>query len=195
MIETSTAPTSTRERVLTAARTLFYEHGVTTVGVDRISEQARVSKRSLYQHFGTKDSLVAAALADPAGDSVLPTDDDGITEPLARIRFVFDRLRRYSQTVGAGFFGCPYVNTATELHDAAHPASVVALEKKRALTMFFATEAEAAGLDRPDELAEQLTVIFDGANAWSVVHDEPVRDSTFVMLDLVLSAHSRSLPS
>lgn len=52
----------TRERLVRAASELFYREGTVAVGVDRICQQAQVSKRSMYQLFATKDDLVAAAL-------------------------------------------------------------------------------------------------------------------------------------
>ncbi len=38
-----------RERVLAAAARLFIGEGVNAVGVDRIAQEAAVSKRSIYQ--------------------------------------------------------------------------------------------------------------------------------------------------
>src|SRR5262249_55915891 len=71
-----------RRRILDAAADLFYREGFNAVGVDRISEQAEVSKRTLYKHFGSKDRLAAAALEEfgpavlalyvPAGSSEQP---------------------------------------------------------------------------------------------------------------------------
>ena len=51
-----------RERLLDAAETLFYEHGITGTGVDAVLREAGVSTATLYAHFGGKDALVAAYL-------------------------------------------------------------------------------------------------------------------------------------
>jgi AcrR family transcriptional regulator len=55
---------SARERLLAAASELFYDEGVHTVGVDRITERAGVAKATLYTLFGSKDGLVRAYLQD-----------------------------------------------------------------------------------------------------------------------------------
>jgi AcrR family transcriptional regulator len=55
------APDS-RERILHAASRLFYAHGVRAVGTDRVVAAAGTGKKLLYQHFPTKDDLVAAYL-------------------------------------------------------------------------------------------------------------------------------------
>ena len=72
--------------------------------------------------------------------------------------------------VAAGnFLGCPYVSTAVELKNPEHPGSVVARHFKQQLTDFFHRELVKAGVEDPDTLAIQLTIIFDGASARAVV--------------------------
>ncbi|WP_189226576.1 hypothetical protein [Saccharothrix coeruleofusca] len=72
------------------------------------------------------------------------------------------------------YHGCPMVAVAAELKDTAHPASTVARRHKQDLTDFFRAEAERAGVADPDTLAAQLTIVFDGASAHSVVRAEPL---------------------
>src|SRR5258708_20960428 len=65
-----------RERIVAAARDLFYRHGIRAVGVDAIAEAAATNKMTLYRHFASKDLLVAeclrrwAAEADAAWDEI-----------------------------------------------------------------------------------------------------------------------------
>ena len=58
---TPTGPTA-RQRLLDAAADLFYRQGIGAVGVDLVSMRAGVSKRTLYQQFGSKDRLIAESL-------------------------------------------------------------------------------------------------------------------------------------
>ncbi|CAM5723435.1 hypothetical protein SALBM217S_05729 [Streptomyces griseoloalbus] len=51
-------------RIVDAAEELFYERGITAAGVDLIAEHSGVTKRTLYNRFGSKDNLVAAYLAE-----------------------------------------------------------------------------------------------------------------------------------
>src|SRR5580704_18162446 len=50
----------TRELVLDAAEDLFYWHGITATGVDRIATAAGIAPTTLYRLFRSKDELVAA---------------------------------------------------------------------------------------------------------------------------------------
>jgi AcrR family transcriptional regulator len=163
------AKAPTRERLLEAACDLFYREGTVAVGVDKICQQAQVSKRSMYQLFSTKDELVAASLqltGERQLQARVPTQDDE-TSPREKILSVFDWLERMA--TGTGFVGCPFVNAATELKDPEHPGSIVARHFKQRLTDFFTQEAAAAGVADPELLGQQLTIVFDGCGARVVV--------------------------
>jgi AcrR family transcriptional regulator len=159
---------STRERLLDAAAQLFYEQGI-NVGVDAVCRAAGVSKRSMYQLFASKDDLVAASLERSAPDyatALLPAPDDG-RSPRARILHVFERLEYLEPA--QDFLGCPFVATAIQAKSPEHPASLIARRQKDGLTAFFHHEAQRGGAHDPELLARQLTIVFDGASARSVV--------------------------
>ena len=52
-----------KERILETADRLFYSRGIRAVGVDTIAAEIGISKRTLYNHFSSKDELIAAYLA------------------------------------------------------------------------------------------------------------------------------------
>ncbi len=52
----------TRQRILDAAYLLFRRRGYTRVSMDEIAAATTVTKRTLYYHFTSKDSLLAAVL-------------------------------------------------------------------------------------------------------------------------------------
>ncbi|MBA3855212.1 MAG: hypothetical protein C0503_12420, partial [Gemmatimonas sp.] len=51
-----------RERILAAARELFYRHGIRAVGVEAVAEAAGTNKMTLYRHFASKDALIAECM-------------------------------------------------------------------------------------------------------------------------------------
>src|SRR3954451_6088688 len=53
---------SMKERILETADRLFYLRGIRAVGVDTIAAEVGISKRTLYNHFPSKDELIAAYL-------------------------------------------------------------------------------------------------------------------------------------
>jgi AcrR family transcriptional regulator len=52
----------TRQRVLDTAYRLFRRKGYSRVSMDEIAAATSVTKRTLYYHFTSKDSLLAAVL-------------------------------------------------------------------------------------------------------------------------------------
>jgi AcrR family transcriptional regulator len=169
---TSIAPP--RERLLKAAAELFYAEGSAAVGVERLCKAAGVSKRSMYQLFTTKDEVIAESLRSygPATVASYFPGPAADMPPRERILHVFARLEEQSGT--GPFHGCPFVNTAVELHDPAHEASIVALSFKKCLESYFLEHATALGAPDPSFLAAQLTMLFDGAAVRAVMRAEPL---------------------
>ncbi|MEU6683331.1 TetR/AcrR family transcriptional regulator [Streptomyces sp. NPDC046832] len=161
----TTDKASTRDRLLDAAAELFYREGV-SLGVETLCRSAGVSKRSMYQLFGSKDEVLAASLARrlPEYEQRLapgPQEHDG--SPRDRILHVFQRLEKASAE--PAYQGCPYLAALVELKDPEHPASAVARGAKEWLLGFFRTQAEEGGARDAELLARQLMLVFDGASA------------------------------
>src|ERR1700743_3681807 len=55
-----------RPRILAAARVLFARPGIHATSINELRAEARVSKRTLYQQFASKDELVLAYLDESA---------------------------------------------------------------------------------------------------------------------------------
>src|SRR5690606_18505157 len=51
-----------RDRLLDAAESVLFSHGIRATPVDELLRQAEVSPATMYAHFGSKDALVAQAL-------------------------------------------------------------------------------------------------------------------------------------
>lgn len=51
-----------RENILEKAKELFLKHGVKTIGMDDIANALHISKKTIYQHFSSKDELVKITL-------------------------------------------------------------------------------------------------------------------------------------
>src|SRR5205809_1123628 len=60
-----------RERILHAARELFYRDGINAVSVEAIAAAAGTNKMTLYRHFSSRDELVSAYLTDLAAELFL----------------------------------------------------------------------------------------------------------------------------
>ena len=59
----------TRQRLLDAAATLFAERGIEAVSIDAIAEAADRTSGAVYAHFGNKDGLLQALVADRVNET------------------------------------------------------------------------------------------------------------------------------
>jgi AcrR family transcriptional regulator len=153
-----------RERILAAARELFYRRGIHAVGVDAIAEAAGTNKMTLYRHFASKDALIAACLTDltqefeVAWDTIAAAhvgDPEG--QLLAWLRHLCDFKEHEAER------GCALANAAVELPDKDHPARRVIRDYKTASRERLIGLCRDARLRDPERLADEVFLIFEGA--------------------------------
>src|ERR1700693_5992705 len=160
------AKPSMKERILATADRLFYLRGIRAVGVDTIAAEIGISKRTLYNHFPSKDALIAAYLA---RRFVQPRPSD--KPPAEQILGTFDSLER---RFGAkDFRGCPFVNAVTELGAADHAVRKIATAFKDGRRARFRDLLKQLGAADPDRIATQRRLLVDGAIAADLVHNDP----------------------
>ncbi|WP_436775152.1 TetR/AcrR family transcriptional regulator [Yinghuangia sp. YIM S09857] len=151
-----------RERLLRAAQDLMYDQGV-GVGVDALLKTANVARRSLYEHFGGKDGLIAEVLRRSTTEdeeqyraTMAAAGDD----PRARLLAVVDRLGEVASA--PGFHGCRYLAADLALTDPDHPGHEVTRAYRRTVHGLFTDELAALGHHRPGFAADQLLMVVDG---------------------------------
>ncbi|HEX3614943.1 MAG TPA: TetR/AcrR family transcriptional regulator [Solirubrobacteraceae bacterium] len=150
-----------RERLLEAARELFYAEGVHTVGVDRVIERAGVAKASLYSAFGSKEGLVSAYLEE-YHDRVIGrrrAAADSEPDPVRAILAVFDSLARDYQR--PDYNGCAFSGARAE-EPAGGPVDAAARAYRAEMRDIFRELCIKAGTREPDLLAWQLQLIYSG---------------------------------
>ena len=169
-----------QERILETVDSLFYRDGIRAVGVDKITAEIGISKRTLYNYFPSKDHLITAYLA----RRLLPIS---ISERPAAEQILesFDQLER--SLADDGFRGCPFVNAVVELNDPDHAANEVALAFKNHRRTWLLELLGRLQIPHPESLAMQVMLLIDGAIAAVVVRRDrkvvrAARDATRVLL-------------
>src|ERR1700739_2074360 len=161
---TDSASTSlnARERILSAARSLSYREGIHATGGERIAEEARVSKRTMYQRFPSKTQLVEEYLRVIDETGGMPNEkalDAPGASPRNRLLAVFDGQP------AARFRGCPFHNAAVEAADDMPGVHDVVHEHKLQFIARLTEVAGEAGARDPYQLGHQLAVLFEGATS------------------------------
>lgn len=165
----------TRQKILREAHRLFRRSGFFRSGIDEIAVASRITKRTLYHHFESKDALLAAVLAAQHAEVFASLDPYGVRlsgTPAQIVEALFDKLLEWSATphwAGSGF-----TRLAMELADLpGHPARKIAHQHKAALEQYLAEVLATAGLEQPAERARELFVLIEGAMALILVHGDP----------------------
>jgi AcrR family transcriptional regulator len=152
-----------RERILTSATELFRTQGISAVGVEVIAELAHSNKMTLYRHFGSKEELLCACLRQNA-EKV-----DELWQSLEK-KFPGDPVQQLhawvEEATGVVFSGasaCLLANAAVEQKDPAHPVHRIVAEAKEKYRAHLADLCRRAGVEQADELADALSLLFEGA--------------------------------
>ncbi|MGJ7906647.1 TetR/AcrR family transcriptional regulator [Actinopolyspora sp. H202] len=154
---------SARERLLEAASELFYRHGIRAVGIDTVIERAGVAKMSLYNHFSSKDELVAAYLErrEQRWGAFFDSELQRIGGTVAdRVLAAFDILASWLERECPR--GCAFGNAEAELADPTHPAQEVIEADKARLREWLTELVAASGSADPELVAEQLFLLWEG---------------------------------
>jgi AcrR family transcriptional regulator len=155
-----------KDRILETADRLFYLQGIRAVGVDTIAAEIGISKRTLYNHFPSKDALIAAYLQ---RRFVAPRPSD--KSPVEQILGTFDSLeRRFS---AKDFRGCPFVNAVAELGSEDQSVRKIAIAFKESRRLWFRDLLVQLGTSDAEGLATQLTLLVDGSIAQDLVRNDP----------------------
>lgn len=160
---------ATRERLIDAARELFWREGYHATGVAQILEAAEANSGSLYHFFSGKEELLLAVL-----DWYLENLDREIVEPALRasedpVDRVLAILEGYRQAllVTDLTFGCPIGSLALELRDPP-PAIRRRLAEnfaawRRAVTRCLADLGDELRADAdPEEVAHLVLSVMEG---------------------------------
>ena len=155
-----------KERILETADRLFYLRGIRAIGVDTIAAEIGISKRTLYNHFPSKDALISAYLE---RRFVQPRDSD--KSPVEQILGTFDALER--RFASKDFRGCPFVNAVAEVGPENRSVRKIAVAFKESRRLWFRDLLVQTGVADPEGLATQLVLLVDGSIAQDLVRDDP----------------------
>jgi len=167
-----------QKQILDAAFTLFYHQGFHAVGINEIIKAANVAKKTLYNHFPSKDALIIATLtqhhqqllqqiqqrlqlAVPGKDSLL---------------VIFEQLDAWIQgeeTPLPAFNGCYFTQAFAEF-SAINPAiSDLCLQHKQAIQQLFSDHVQEfeQDLTKQQLLVDMFVLLYQGILANSPLND------------------------
>lgn len=163
-----------RELLLDTAWALFCQNGYRAVGIDTVLAKAGVAKMTLYNHFASKEDLIAAAMEKKAAE-ILAGIDQTVAgagrSPQKRLLAVFDWLEAW--LTSGTFTGCAFLKAVGEYTAGNDKPRLAAAAYKQALQDRLVTLCTEADLKAPATLARQLMLVIDGATIHADMHANP----------------------
>jgi TetR/AcrR family transcriptional regulator, transcriptional repressor for nem operon len=116
-----------RDRLIEAAKIMFYQYGVTRTTLAIIAQEAHIPLGNVYYHFRTKEALVEAVIQAHLQElQSLFAQLDRDPDPRQRLLGLLAAERKSEHTLAR--YGCPYGSLSQELDkEDGQPATSVAL--------------------------------------------------------------------
>lgn len=177
--------TPARERIRLTAYKLFYRDGIRATGIDRVIQEAGVTKVTFYRHFPSKTALIHAFL---------------VFRHERWMAWFRDALQRHGGDVNAlaptlaewmrdgSFRGCAFINSLAELGGSMPDIVELTLRHKQEMTAVI--ESLLAPSRRRKQLAEAIALAVDGAIIRAQY--DPSSDSPLLAMNRILKALLRS---
>lgn len=159
-----------RDALIEAASRRFYADGLAGTGIDAITAEAGVAKKSLYNNFASKADLITAYLTARHEEwmGLYRMRLERATGARERVLAVFDA---YADHAGLayehGFRGCGLLNAAAELPAGDSGRTVVRRHKEEveALLSEHVAELLPHSPDRAGSIARHLAFLLEGSMA------------------------------
>lgn len=177
-----------RQLLIDISLQLFYEKGINSVGINEILAVSGIAKKTLYNHFDSKEDLVLAALKQRNHNFMtwLEMNLKETNTDIEVVNILFNGLSAwFSNTVIelGNFRGCFFINTSAEFSDPKSKVSQYCRDHKQQVR-----ELISQYLATPNtELLDTICVLKEGAITMAYVnHDLSMPQKCIKIIEKIL---------
>ncbi|MGF1725676.1 TetR family transcriptional regulator [Photobacterium nomapromontoriensis] len=160
-----------REKLIAGFLELAQKEGITLTGVDTIADYTEISKKTIYNNFGSKEGLVLEALTSFSHRIqqawAKEWDDIADKKDLILARFTELEMLIKSQQ----FYGCIFMSACREFADEQHPLHQLAVKHKQASYIETQKRLTALGAENT-QLALHIELLYEGLIVKLVAHKD-----------------------
>lgn len=183
----------TRERLVRAAYEVFLQQGFNAVGIDQVLRKVGVTKTTFYNHFESKDDLVAAVLQwrNSAWPKVLHKvfDESGLTDAGERLVLLI-RKRDQIWELPKGATGL-FTRAACEYPAGQGPVRQAIGEYRATLERELLKITSATGVVDPAGLMREVKLVLAGVAGMNLVGETDQVNETAVKVVMQVIGHHR----
>lgn len=165
---------ASRAKILASAYRLIRQRGYARVTMGDIAAGAALTKRTLYQHFDSKDALLSAMLEaqhELATAAFVRMIDRLEQDPENLVDTLFADLATWS--AAKHWEGSGFTRLAVELADLpGHPARRMARQHKVALERHLSESLERCGTFAASAVAREILLLTEGAMVMILIHGD-----------------------
>lgn len=158
-----------KQKILDAAAILFYNDGITSTGINSITDKAKVAKMSLYNNFPTKADLITSYIEARHQEwlDLYALRNQQAHTPIDKIVAVFEAYQDHAEfAYEKGFRGCGLLNAAAEFP--AHSVERLAVKAhKDEIENIISTQLALiiSDADKVKQMALLLSFVLEGSIA------------------------------
>lgn len=162
-----------RQQLIDIALQLFYERGINSVGINEILSVSGIAKKTLYNHFNSKEALILAALKQ-RNDNFIAWLDLCLKKANTDIEVVnnlFNGLSAWFSNTAVelgNFRGCFFINTSAEFSDQNSKISQYCREHKEQVRQIISQHLSTSNT----ELIDTICLLKEGAITMAYVNHD-----------------------
>jgi len=166
-------------QILTTAMTMFYQHGIHAVGINEIIKESGVAKKTMYNHFVSKEALIVETLKLRSEHfidwlyTLMESADVGRDSIICLFEGLNDWFNDKVEELGA-FRGCYFTNASAEYSEDSSPIFQACTEHKNHIMALISTQLAyyLTDSEKIQQLAEQLCMLKEGAINHALVKND-----------------------
>ncbi|GEA61224.1 TetR family transcriptional regulator [Vibrio comitans] len=178
--------TTKRDHLIDSFIALVSEQGMSASGVDSIAKYANVSKKTIYNQFGSKEALAVEALTRFSNRVQANWERDRVD--IADSKELFLRFfTELEEIINAGLFhGCIFVNMCREYPELEHDIHIAAKKHKQAVQHELLSRLKMIGCQDPERLFH-IELIYEGLMSKLLVYQDVkmVQSAKCMVLEII----------
>ncbi|MGJ8678816.1 TetR/AcrR family transcriptional regulator [Paraglaciecola sp.] len=156
-----------KDLLIDVAQNLFYQQGIRATGIDLVLTNSGIAKKTLYNHFSSKEALIIATLKRRDQQFMLMmaekvarlTEQQTSSKELNPVLALFDAHHEWINS--DNFHGCMFINASAEFPAPEDPIHLICLQHKQNIVDYIETLLPLT-ISNKKATALQLTLLLDG---------------------------------
>ncbi len=152
------------DKILIAAAELFYCNGFSQVSINEVIANSKVSRRTFYRYFPSKDELIVEVMRFQAKQWLKDFEEEvskRASSPREMILSSLDVLLEWYES--PEFHGCPFIKAALEIADISHPVNQIVVMARQSVRTYIFKLALEANIPKPEIFSHQYLLLMGGS--------------------------------